>query len=287
MGFHFNFFLGLLLIPVAMGHSQTVLLYDGFGEIESLASRSREIYDATEIQRNPVFENVPFLRLRQGDKLVTAKERPQGKDLMSPNKKDEVNYYLFSREKYYRLDNITEKNGKLSLQKNSYIIKYCLLFDWDLTLENARVLRNLLPIIYVNSLTRDQLHAIENNVQKDFPSSVERRYSLDLEEDHIRSIPGQSFAEFHGLTYEGFSNCIYHYIIRIGPSTCTIIGKIRVQGPPNVERDEFEDPGPRNGPNGPGPWHVDPQKAKIKRAEYDRMMSFRKLVNEAIDSKSK
>jgi hypothetical protein len=80
-------------------------------------------------------------------------------------------------------------------------------------------------------------------------------------------------------------NCIYKYTVKIGPNVFSIVGHRVLQGPRRVERDEFEGRHPSGAPNDGGFFDVDPATAKVKKAEYDRMLKFREVVEAAIASK--
>src|SRR4051794_37216728 len=84
--------------PPAFSQSKR-LIYDGFNTI---AGMERRVRDVKEVNRTPLFDNAPFLRLRKGDKLVQAKEvfPAFNKPVAQP---DRINYYLFSGGRYFQL----------------------------------------------------------------------------------------------------------------------------------------------------------------------------------------
>jgi hypothetical protein len=61
------------------------------------------------------------------------------------------------------------------------------------------------------------------------------------------------------------------------------------QGPKHVERYEFEGMGNAGNDaiSGPGPWKPDAKTAKIKKAEYDKMVKFQNLVLDAVNSNAR
>jgi len=275
----------LLLIPTFAAFSQCGVLYDGIDTIAQYKVR-----DVTEVNRTPLFDNAPFLHLRKGDKLVKARQDfgdNRGKPVKPVADPDRINYYLLSGGKYYLIWTEEEK-GKLLLSPAFYGGDNCLLFDWELTMENAKALRELLPKEeYVHSLTIEQYDAIVAAVGKEFPEIEFRpRGQLFLCEGRLVSIPGHHLVEFQGLAYERFQNCLYNYWVRIGPEIFTITGEVVAQGPKHVERYEFEGL-EGGGINGPAPWKPDDKTAKIKKAEYDKMMKFQNLVMDAINSKAR
>jgi hypothetical protein len=205
------------------------------------SSMQRRVRDAVEVNRAPLFDNAPFLRLRKGEKLVKAKEDWTGRSGKSVAEPDRINYYVFSDGKYYQ--RWTEEQGdKLLLSSAFHSADNCLLFDWEVTIENAKALRKLLPGKYAASVTIEQYNAILTAIRKEFPEILVRfEDSLpDLHEPRFISIPGNMLVEFPGLAYDSFRNCIYKYSVRIGPSVCSINGQTLLQGPRHVERSEFE-----------------------------------------------
>lgn len=268
-----------MLLPTAFSQNHE-LRYDGHN---SIAKIERKVRDVVEVKRAPLFDNAPFLKLRKGDKLVKAKREPD--HLGKPEPEPDFEYYLSSGGKFFQLWT-QEEDGKLLLSSAFYGASNCLLFDWDLTMENANALRKLLPGEYTTPFSNEQFEAIRSSAMKEF-SEAQPRFSTDSQtvEDRLISIPGLQFAEFQGLAFDHFRNSIYKYSIKIGPSVFTIHGQTLLQGPDRVERHEFERETYR-GPNAPAPTKLDPEKAKIKRAEYDRMIRFQNLVLEALRPKN-
>jgi hypothetical protein len=262
-------------VPSAFAQMSEVLS-DGF---DNIASNQREVRDAVEVNRNPIFDNAPFLHLRAGDKLVKAKEKRAW--AKSSAASDRIEFYLLSDDKYYYLGT-TEESGKIQL----FHAYDCLLFDWEMTLENATALRQILYPQYARSLTAKQFDSIVVAVQREMPE-IDLHFVLrgePLEPDRIISIPGQILAEFHGYAYEQFQNTVYEYSIKIGPTVFRITGKPLIRGPRHVERSEFERV--IEGPNGTAGQDVDPKVAAVKKAEYDRMVQFQNLVDSLIRKKS-
>jgi hypothetical protein len=277
----------LLLIPTPAVFSQCGVLYDG---IDTIASNQRKVRDVTEVNPTPLFDNAPFLHLRKGDKLVKARRdfgdyrgKPVSKPVSDP---DRIDYYLLSGGNYYLIET-EEENGKLLLSPVVGAFN-CLLFDWEMTMENAKALRELLPKEeYAHSLTIEQYDAIVASVGKEFPEiEFRHRWELKLCEGRLVSIPGHHLVEFQGLAYDRFENRLYNYTLRIGPEVCSITEEVLAQGPKHVERYEFEGE-EGGGISGPAPWKPDAKTAKIKKAEYDKMMKFQNLVMDAINSKAR
>jgi hypothetical protein len=202
-----------LALPTPRAFAQRKeILYDGF---ENIALMERKVRSVVAVNRTPLFDNAPFLRLRKGTKLVKAMEDLRDKGPSADP--DKVDFYVFSDGKYYQRWT-AEEGGQLLLSAASYSADNCLLFDWDVTLENARALRELLPSEYGRSLSLEQYDAIVAAVLKEFPEievGLEDR-NPSLREDRIISIPGQTLVEFQGLAYDRFGNRVYKYWVKVG-----------------------------------------------------------------------
>jgi len=270
-------FAAIVWLPAPPASAQTLLLYDGFDDVHAGA---RHVRDVVEVKRSPLFDNAPFLRLRLGDKLVRAKEQfaTNDKPVADP---DRVGYYLCSNGKYYLLWT-EERGGKLLLSNSAYSACACLLFDWDLTLDHARALRQLLAGHYVRSITTEQYRAIGNSLGQVFPGiTVRPPFDIDIQPDQLISIPGQAVAEFQGIAYENPWNCLVRYTVKLGPHVCTVTGQVLVQGPPHVNRSEFEGDD-YSGPNAGVPTPIDPETAKRKQAQFEAMTKFQNVVLKVI-----
>ena len=266
-----------VLFPASAAPAQTLLLFDGLDEVHASV---RPVRDVVEIKRSPLFDNAPFLRLRLGDKLVRAKEQyaPNSKPVADP---DRVGYYLCSNGSYYFLWT-EEREGKLLLSTTAYSAYACLLFDWDLTLDHARALRQLLAGRYVRSITTEQYRAIGNSLGPVFPGmTIRPPFDIDIQPDKVVSIPGQAVAEFQGIAYEDSWDCLVKYTVKLGPHVCSVTGQVLVQGPPHVNRSEFEADN-YSGPNADEPTPIDPETAKRKKAQFEAMTKFREAVLKVI-----
>jgi hypothetical protein len=270
------------VVPSAAFSQPAERIYDGF---ESIVGMKRNVRDVVDVNRTPLFDNAPFLRLRKSDKLVRGKE-DDSEGMGKPRGEARTWYYVLSEEKYYQLWT-EEKAGKLLLSPAFYAAENCLCFDWDFSMANARALRELLPSKYIRSISSAEYSAIWNSVRKEFPEAVimigGSVISSDIHEDRILSFSGHVFAEFQGLAFDPGQNTIYKYTIRIGPEAFSIHGLPLLRGPRHVERYEFEGVHDGSGlPNASPPFDVDPEMAKIKKAEYDRMVRFQKLIDSVL-----
>ncbi|EDY21899.1 hypothetical protein CfE428DRAFT_0024 [Chthoniobacter flavus Ellin428] len=92
--------------------------------------------------------------------------------------------------------------------------------------------------------------------------------------------------EFRCLSFDEYRDCIYDYTIRISRSNLLITGMNVLQGPRYVSKDEFENSdGDSSLPNAPPPRTIDPATAKLKKAEYDKMVRFQDALLWLIEHK--
>lgn len=254
------------------------MLYDGFRD---LAGMQREVRDVSEVRREPLFDNVPFLHLRKGDRLVKAREVEQEGKLSVMA--DHFHHYLQSDGQYYQLWT-TEEGGKLLLSDAFHSAHACLLFDWDPSLANARELRKLLPLSHSETIPREQFERALLVIRKRFPEikDTPETYNTRLKPDRMVTIPGQVAFEFQGISYDSFTLRFHRSTVRIGPHVCLIFGDLLLQGPPRVERWEFEGSKDYDVPNGLNMLPPEPKIAKIKKAAYDRMQQFDHLVVQSL-----
>ncbi|MCX6954878.1 MAG: hypothetical protein NTV51_22195 [Verrucomicrobia bacterium] len=254
--------------------------------VESLSPIDRVLRESEVIDRTPLFINAPFLRLRPGDKLVRFVSGPSGKDFMTGETR--TGYYLHSSGKNYSIE-ATEEPGGIRL--NSTDASAVLLFDWEVNEANANSLYALLLKRQFNTLTSAQWDAITTAARKDFPeieiSAPPYQYYSRSEVVQLRliSIPGQSYAVFSGVAFNEFDDAVYQFSVSIGPHVARILGTPLLQVPRYVHREEFEGYHSNGFPNAGPPFDVDPATAKIKKAEYDRMIAFQTLVKEAMKSR--
>lgn len=236
-----------------------------------VATLERDVRDATPADRTPLFDNAPFLRLRSGDALVRAREQPhlQGKPSADPER---VRYYLHSGGRYLLLS-ADEEDGKLRLQ----MPEESLLFDWEPTLENVRVLRKLLVGDYATSLTTEQLTGINQAVRRKFPEAIVSTESSLVAERAV-PIPGHPVFEFQGWAYDRTFDNVYRYTVRIGPSDFVIYGDLLIKGPPVVRREEFKPVRGEQILNAGPPTNPRSKTAREKRAAWERMVAFQKLL---------
>ena len=249
-----------------------------FDALDSIQPNSWSLSDVAEVSRDPLFDNAPFLHLRHGDKLVHAKYPSKGFSQEA--------YYLVSQGKYYQIVARVE-GGKLLLD-DDWLLRDPLLFQWEFTLPHAKVLADL-EKGSTQGMNLIQYAAIYDSIRKRFPGrECQSPGSIEIPEDRIIPIPGQSVAEFQRIAYNSTFNRLERYVLRIGPATCTMRAQVLIQGPPRVDRWEFDEEYVRKinadpGANGPALLpDPDSDTAKIKRAEYIEWLAFQTIVLDVI-----
>lgn len=276
-------FIGLLLLAVCAPcafSQRTILKEDGLRNIVPYFHfKPIEPRDIEEVTRIPLFDNAPFLRLREGDKLVKVVIHPSSREIGKP---DSVGYFLQSGGEYYLLQWVDkEDHGKLLLSKPYY----SLMFDWDFTMENANALRMLSGYSTANNINEGPYNAIIAAIDKAYPkrglADIPRCLGRpDRRPDKIVSIPGQTYALFTGVAYDFDEDSIVQYWVKIGPHVFTVIEQILIQGPESVDVGETELQDDSAGRIGP-PEPPDPREieyVKIKKAQYEKMLKFEKLI---------
>lgn len=196
----------------------------------SVAESERKVGNEDEVQREPLFENVPFLRLRKGDTLVKGWAAETGSG-----------FFLRSGGKYFALPVIESPKGLLQLEQGTYT-PLSILFDWDFDLAHATFLRRFTGF-YENWIPPKLGENILQAIEKDFPEALPR-FSFSewsLKPDKMVSIPGHEYYEFQGLISDlSGANRIYRYTLRIGPGVYSVSGRLLVNGPPSLW--ELSDP---------------------------------------------
>lgn len=270
----FAFLAACSSVSRAESDSPWIVEFDG---LDSTQADTWGLSAVVELNRDPLFDNAPFLRLRRDDKLVYAKHQSKGSA--------QEGYYLVSQGKYYQVV-AREKAGKLVLDDDWYL-RDPLLFEWKFTLPQATALSQFESgsLQKVNLIRYAEIY---NAVRKRFPDKECRSPgSVEIAADKALPFPGQLVAEFQGIAYNQTFNRLEKYVLRIGPSTCTMRAQVLIQGAPRVDRWEFDaeyvrknnaDPG-ENGAVFPDP---DPATSKIKRAQYLEWLAFQTIVLDVI-----
>ena len=220
----------------------------------------------------PLFSNASFLQLKPGDKIVYASQKIPKSD--SPWEGE----YLVSGDRYYQLDE--KKNGQIICSPLVHEGSSWVFYHWVFSMENAEALRKLLPQEYSESITTKQYTLISEKIRNQFPS-LSTPYCIPKNPSRIE-LPGHQAAKFEGIAFDRYRDRIYKYTLLIGPDVFTILGETLIQGPPVVQRYEFEGVKESNSLNGPPPIEIDPATAKTKRAEFEEMTRFQNLMNSVL-----
>ena len=264
--------LGLAAIvagPVLCGGEigQSVSDFDGRDSVKR--SIQEKVAEPQKVQRTPLFDNLPFLKLKAGDQLIKARawrKMSKGRKAAFDAKES---YFLLSEEKYYGLET-NEWEGKLQLRSDYY----SLLFDWDVTLANATMLQPDSD----EAITPESFQKLKGALRENFPESLRDTKEIKIESPRLEGEGKSRRAIFQGLGFNRFKNTIFEYRSEIGNETYVQYRKDLIVGPSRVERREFEGE-ESHGMNGRGAYHPDPQTAARKRAEFDRMQKFQAIVN--------
>jgi len=241
------------------------------------------------IERQPLFDNFPFLQLRAGDKLLKGKRwigfHKGGEGYFSKNE----SYFLKSGDKYYKLE-VREPAGRhfasgqvpeqvpaqptpLSLSGH-----HSLLFDWEFNLANATKLFAQSTGGPNEAITLKSLADLKAALQKDFPETV-RDEEVQIDAPYIAGEGTKRRAIFQGLGFDRHRNTVFKFQFEIGNDTFIQYRKNLIVGPRRVERYEFEGDQGSSGINGRPPHTPNPEAAAKARVAYDRMMAFQTLVN--------
>ena len=230
-----------------------------------------KVGEPNEIKRTPLFDNLPFLKLKTGDKLIKAKRWMRGGKGVKPHFDEDESYFLLSNGKYHPMQSgVKEQGKKLILELGLY----SLLFDWEVTLANAtRLHKNYNP-----SLTLKSFPNLKNALRKDFSQTLRDVGKVQISAPHLEGASKTRRAIFQGLGFDEYRNTVYKYHCEIGNDTYVEYRKNLIVGPRRVEREEFE--GLHGGYiNGPMPYKPDPKIAAKARAEFKRMEKFQAIVN--------
>jgi hypothetical protein len=259
----------------AEGDSTWIVEYDASKSIQP--EDAKWLSNVSEVNHTPLFANVPFVHLRPGDKLVSAVEPSKGTPRQA--------YCVLSHGKYCEFE-AREEHGKLLLA-DDWLRRDPVLFHWEFTLPHATVLSKLVRS-EANEVNLHQYVDICGSMQKRFPGMECRSpSSIDLVKDRVLPAPSPQVAEFQGIAYNSALNRLERYSLKIGPDTCTMKAEVLIQGPPRVERYEFDEEYVRKNNESPslnGTFYrmPDPEAAKQKRAEYREWLAFQTIILDVI-----
>ena len=232
-----------------------------------------------EVQRAPLFDNLPFLRLKEGDKLLLGPAwSPSFKG--APGRYSERDsYFVLHEGRHFRL-RAQEGNGVLNLDEVSDSVH----LDWDVSLLSATLLKQKLGSAMLQLQPR-ALAGLREAVRKQFPKAWIADAAPQLREPRVEGEGAAKTAIFESLEFDPYENAIFHARLSIGNSRFVIERRPLLQGPPRVERREFE--GEFVGSQqGFSPSRInaavrippDPATAALRRKEYQRMREFQRLI---------
>lgn len=248
---------------------------------------SQKLTNIRVINRSPLFDNAPFLQLRKGDQFVKAAWHYDVRCYSGYYS----SYFLLSEGQYYPISGY-KTGSKLFLSYGGSFASL-LLFDWkNVTVANARMVKNLQHKYIDNEMSGKQYAAVLKMVQKTFPQTTCRiprghRHLQELSEKFV-SAGKYSHMIFTGYAYEdAYANHIYKYTLTVGPYVFLETREKLIVGPRFVNSEEFLGRRPSKFPNGPHSYTPPPHIAKLRKQEYDHMVKFRKAVMKIIAPKSK
>ena len=267
--------------------THTSSIYKEFhgGGLEDIASNIRKVTDIKQIDRSPLFNNAPFLRLKKDDTFVKARQWLENGKGVAPDFAKEYSFFLCSEGQYYLIWTRENDNQLILLSACD-----CLLFDWEVTIENAEALKNIYNQ-WKHEMTYKEYKTISMAIEKEFPNVFPPDFNLGnasaFGPPKLVSISRNSHVVFQGIAYDDYSNYIYKYTLKIGPAIFLSLREKLAEGPKHIDRWEFEGSQPRPEiPNSMPPFDVPPEIAKKKKQEYDAMVRFQKLVLDITDKKS-
>lgn len=106
-------------------------IYDYSKKIKS-AIEKKEVGEPQEVTRTPLFDNLPFLQLKPGDKIVKGHRWHDRVKATEPGYYEKVDYFVLSGGQYFYLSD-TKLEAKSRLSNTIQV----LLFDWPFSLQSA------------------------------------------------------------------------------------------------------------------------------------------------------
>ena len=226
-----------------------------------------------EVQRAPLFDNLPFLRLKPGDKLLRGPAWRDRRKAEEAHFEKQDSYFVLHKGHYYELETWQEK-GALSLHE----VTDSVLFDWDVSVQSAALLKNLLRLQRW-SIQPQNFLAMREAVREQFPEAWVAEAAPQLREPLVEGEGEARAAIFESLEFDPYENAVFHTRLSIGNSRFLLERRTLIQGPPRIERSEFEGSKPSRGPNAGGMRHQpSPEETALRRLEYKRMRLFQRLI---------
>lgn len=224
-----------------------------------------------EVKRAILFNNVPCLHLKHGDRLVKGKYWFKYGKSEKPHFAKTETYFLFSQGKYYGLEAREGKSNQLLLESACQ----SLLFDWKVDLQLAR---QLVGGAFDESITLASFAKLEEALRKDFPETLCNVDKVKIQKPHLDGSGATRRAIFQGLGFDEYRNTVGKYQLEVGKGIYKLFRKNLIVGPRRVEREEFEGLH-MSGPNAAADYTPTPEAAAKARAAYERMTKFQAIVN--------
>lgn len=79
-------------------HACPILYHDG---LQQLVVNIRKVDDVQVVDRTPIFDNVPFLSLKKGDRFVRAKMWSENGKGVKPGFSDQYFYFVHAGDQYF------------------------------------------------------------------------------------------------------------------------------------------------------------------------------------------
>ena len=189
LGLGFAFLLG-----ATPAHPELVRLWNGFSQLEG---EVRKVTDVTPVERSPLFDNLPFVRLRAGDKFVRAREWSENGKGMKPGFSEDQDNFLFSKGKYFHVW-AYEDSGKHKLRS----VYDCLSFDWDVTVANALAWKNLAD--FDHQMTVREYKSVITSLHDKMPD--QKDYSnlagVEINEPKLVTLPCGNNVVIEGIEFD-------------------------------------------------------------------------------------
>ena len=235
-----------------------------------------KVSDPHIVQRAPIFDNAPFLKLRKGDKLVRAKGWSKGGKGEKPQVNEFESYFLLNGGKYYRLD-----WGGVQRNKKPVLLSadQSLLFDWDVSLANAKLLVKIDKNQFGESIIAKKFVNLKNALRKDFPNTLRDVGFVKINAPRLQGKGKTRRVIFQGLNFSRFTKTVFQYQLEVGNGIQIYYSKKLIVGPRRVLPEEFEAYKGNGYPNDRGSYTPDPARAAKARAAFNRMEKFRAIVN--------
>lgn len=273
----FSLFLTVLAAVCSQPHSlraeetgRAAPILDGRKYVKNFIQE--KVGEPREIKRMPVFDNLPFLKLKTGDQLVKARRWMKSRKGSQPRFDENESYFILSDGQYHSLQWKVKEQGEKLVLESAYL---SLLFDWDVSLANAKLLGD----DFGNPITLKSLAALKNTLRKDFPRTLRDVGEVKIAAPYLAGIGRSKRAVFQGLGFDLYENTIFKYQFDVGNETYIQYRKNLVVGPRRVDRDEFEGVESHGNANAPAPYTPTPEAAAKAFFEYEQMKKFQAIVD--------